>query len=287
MSERKPSRAKARRHHAEADIALADLPPHPTGSTAAFAVVERLDADTCGVMAGIAGDLELVSALHDCEPSREWLEAARACPVAEQFALQLPTSAAKAAAAAFDAAVDALPPRIDDATLDQLAAEYANIYLRYLYRASPSESVWLDDDHLECQQPMFAVRSWYRRHNLTSTDWARRPDDHIVVELRFVAHLFANARTHDDLAEAARFMDEHLLRWIKLFTRRIATETPSDYFAASVLLTEAYLEGLRDLLADAGLPRLEPAPEIARKATARIPTCADEAPHAPGAGPGW
>lgn len=247
-----------------------------------------LEAETLDVTAGIAGDLDLLAALHDREPSREWLEAARACSISEQFALMLDTLAGNAAFLAFDAAVASLPPVIDQAVLDNLASEYANIYLRYLYRASPAESVWLDEDHLERQQPMFAVRTWYRRHHLASKDWAARSDDHLVVELRFLAHLFEHATTRDDLEEAARFMDEHLLRWVGQFAGRIAAETPSDYFAAAALLTDAYLEGLRDLLATAaGLPRREPLPEPVRKSTARILTCGDEAPYAPGAGPGW
>ena len=45
------------------------------------------------------------------------------------------------------------------------------------------------------------------------------PDDHLVVELRFLAFLFAQAKGRDDLAEAARFMDEHLLRWTGRFAK--------------------------------------------------------------------
>jgi TorA maturation chaperone TorD len=247
-----------------------------------------LGADTLDVTTGIAGDLELLAALHDREPSREWLEAAGACSISEQFALVLDTLAGNAAFAAFDAAVASLPALIDQTVLDNLAAEYANIYLRYLYRAAPSESVWLDEDHLERQRPTFAVKAWYRRYHLTSKDWAARPEDHLVVELRFLAHLFEHAKTYGDLAEAARFMDEHLLRWVGQFAGRIAAETPSDYFAAAALLTDAYLDGLRDLLATAaGLPRHEPIREPDRRSAARVLTCGDEAPFAPGAGPSW
>ena len=43
----------------------------------------------------------------------------------------------------------------DAATLDELAADFAAIYLNNAYGASPYESVWLHDEHLACQQPMF------------------------------------------------------------------------------------------------------------------------------------
>ena len=250
---------------------------------------EQLDADVLEVTAAVAADLELLAALHDCEPTREWLEAARACALQEQLGLVLESEAGRAALAAFDAAVAELPPEIGPETLDALAAEYANIYFRYLYRAAPTESVWLDQDSLERQAPMFAVKDWYRRHNLTSQDWAKRPDDHLVVELRFLSYLFANARTREDLAEAARFLDEHLLRWAGKFARRVAAETPSPYFAAAALLTDAYLEELRDqLAAAANLPRQAPEPSAPGKAKQPEITCADEVrPYVPGTAPGW
>ena len=47
---------------------------------------------------------------------------------------------------------------------DDLAADYAAIYLTYALRASPCESVWLDEDHLVMQGPTFAVREFYKRH---------------------------------------------------------------------------------------------------------------------------
>ena len=249
----------------------------------------ELDAGVLEITAAVAADLELLAALHDCEPTREWLEAARACALQEQLGLVLESEAGCAALAAFDAAAAELPLDIGPETLDALAAEYANIYFRYLYRAAPTESVWLDEDNLERQAPMFAVKAWYLRHNLTSQDWAKRPDDHLVVELRFLSYLFANARTGEHLAGAARFLDEHLLRWAGRFARRVAGETPSPYFAAAALLTDAYLEELRDQLGSAAnLPRQVPEPAASRTPKEPELTCADEVrPYVPGTAPGW
>ena len=260
-----------------------------TTSAAAESGGEQLDAGVLEVTAAVAADLELLAALHDCEPTREWLEAARTCALQEQLGLVLESETGRAALAALDAAVAELPPEIGPETLDALAAEYANIYFRYLYRAAPTKSVWLDEDSLERQAPMFAVKDWYRRHNLTSQDWAKRPDDHLVVELRFLSYLFANARTPEDLAEAAQFLDEHLLRWAWNFARRVAAESPSPYFAAAVLLTDAYLEELRDQLAAAAdLPRRVPEPAASGNPKEPELTCADEVrPYVPGTAPGW
>ena len=103
---------------------------------------------------------------------------------------------------------------------------------------------------------MFDVKAWYRRHNLVSRDWAKRADDHLVVELRFLAFLFAQAKGREDLAEAARFLDEHLLRWAGSFAAPGGRQTPLPYYAAAAQLTHAYLEELRDHLETAAnLPR--------------------------------
>ena len=138
------------------------------------AETEESHADESGVTAAIAADLELLAALHDREPTREWLEAARACPIQAQLGLVLESAAGRAALVAFDSAVAALPGELSQQDLDDLAAEYANIYLRFLYRAAPYKSVWIDEDGLQQQAPMFDVNAWYKRHNLVSQDWAKR-----------------------------------------------------------------------------------------------------------------
>ena len=76
-----------------------------------------------------------------------------------------------------------------DQTLDILAAEYADIYLNNSLQAFPCESVWLDQEGLTMQEPMFQVREWYGRFGLQVEDWRKRTDDHLVNQLRFAAHM--------------------------------------------------------------------------------------------------
>jgi putative dimethyl sulfoxide reductase chaperone len=297
---------------ANADDCASEVPPHPallpevrrdarnarSGDSSVLSPLgerDRVKGDFADqptefdITEAIAADLELLADLHDREPTREWLVAARACPIQAQLGLILESTAGRAALVAFDSAVAALPHEPAQADLDDLAAEYANIYLRFLYRASPTESVWIDEDGLEQQAPMFDVKAWYKRHNLVSQDWAKRPDDHLVIQLRFLAYLFAQAGSRDTLAEAARFLDEHLLRWAGLFAGRIAGETPLAYYAATAQLTHAYLDELRTHLeAAANLPRWVPeAPAPVKSGQPKL-TCADEVrPYVPGTAPSW
>ena len=44
-----------------------------------------------------------------------------------------------------------------------------------------------------------------------AANWRKRSDDHLVLQLQFLAHLFGEGR---GAPTAARFMDEHLLRWL-------------------------------------------------------------------------
>jgi len=47
----------------------------------------------------------------------------------------------------------------------QLAADFAAIYLNHSIQASPCESVWLDEEGLMRQQPMFKVNAIKLRIN--------------------------------------------------------------------------------------------------------------------------
>ncbi|MCL1861347.1 MAG: molecular chaperone TorD family protein [Proteobacteria bacterium] len=134
---------------------------------------------------------------------------------------------------------------------DDLAADFAAIYLTHALRASPHESVWRDEDHLMLQEPTFAVRAFYRRHGLQAVDWRQRADDHLVTELEFVALLLERG----ELKEAACFLKSHLLTWLPSFASRVAQRAATPFYAALAGLTLAACE----------------------HCLARLPTVADEA----------
>jgi TorA maturation chaperone TorD len=124
---------------------------------------------------------------------------------------------------------DALPA----SSADDLAADFAAIYLTHALRASPHESVWRDEDHLMLQEPTFAVRAFYRRHGLQATNWRQRADDHLVIELEFTALLLERG----ELKEAARFLKSHLLTWLPSFAARVGQRAATPFYAALAGLT--------------------------------------------------
>jgi TorA maturation chaperone TorD len=191
-----------------------------------------------------AEDLRALAWLHECERSPQALTAlyAHGFPatltlVAAHDPWPRAMSAALQALAG-DACDDEGHKDIPASSEDDLAADYAAIYLTHALRASPHESVWRDEDHLMLQEPTFAVRAFYRRHGLQATDWRQRADDHLVTELEFTALLLERG----DLKEAARFLKTHLLAWLPQFAQRVAQRAATPFYAALAGLTLAACE---------------------------------------------
>ncbi|WP_448202530.1 TorD/DmsD family molecular chaperone [Azospirillum sp. sgz302134] len=197
-----------------------------------------------------AADLRRLARLHDREPTAELLEELRERPLQDLFGLTLDRGDAVQAMALIGEVVGDLPSPIDAAALDELAADFAAIYLTNAYRACPMESVWVHDEPLRRQDAMFQVQAWHRRFGVVTDD--PRDADHLVLELHFLAELLERGRMED----AAAFLDQHPLRWAPAFCGRVAARCRTAYFAGVSLLTGAYLDVLRDLLAQAfALPR--------------------------------
>jgi len=194
-------------------------------------------------------DLLLLALLHDRELDRETLLDLWRDGFEDFLGLRLQTPAALQALRLFRQGLSDIPTELDKGTLDILASEYADIYLNHTLNASPCESVWLDEDGLIMQEPMFQIRDWYRRFGLVVENWRIRPDDHLVTQLQFIGFLLEGDTSHDGLEPITRFLDEHLLRWIGDFSARVSSRSRTRLYAGLAALTAAYLEEFRDLAA--------------------------------------
>ncbi len=239
----------------------------------------------------VGEDLLLLALLHDRELTAQTLDALRQDGVGDLLGLRLASPAAREALDLLRQGLSDIPHPPDAQTLDILAAEYADIYLNHTFEASPCESVWLDEDGLIMQEPMFQIRAWYQRYGLTVANWRLRTDDHLVSQLQFLAFLLQGDASTPRLEEIARFLDEHLLRWIGAFASRIAARSRTRFYAGLASLTAAYLEEFRDLAADLlACPRpsaaeieerLRPPREVLGQAVK------GPLPYRPSEGPGW
>jgi hypothetical protein len=113
----------------------------------------------------------------------------------------------------------------------------------------------------------------------------------LVLQLEFIAALLERAGCSEDptalLGDAARFLDEHLLRWLEEFGDRVALRCATPFYAGLALLTTSYLDALRNFLAFLlGAPR--PAPEeIAGRMKAEPQTVEPPSAYVPGSSPSW
>lgn len=199
------------------------------------------------IWAELADDAATLARLHDRELDAPTLATLADIGFPDNLALLPPDEAARGAWAAMRAAV---PPEPTFSDIEALAVEYAAVYLTGAYNVSPCESFWLDDDHLHCQQPMFALREVYAAAGLAAPDWRKRPDDHLVLQLQYLAAMLRRAASADfSGAGLAAMMDEHLLRWLPDFAARLAQRAELPFYAALAHLTLAWCNALHRLLA--------------------------------------
>lgn len=235
----------------------------------------------------LSGDLESLALLHDMELSDDSLARLKSVAFPDGLGLRLIAEPSLRAMELMRASLAELSVPMVESVRDDLAVDYAAIYLTYAYQASPCESVWLDQENLGMQAPMFQVREFYRLFDLAAENWRMRSDDHLCLELHFLAALLRDAHPMA-LPEAARFLDEHLLRWLPLFARRVSARCATPFYAGAALLTEAYCDELRDLLATL-LDEPRPSPEAveARMKPRQAPVAAMPMTYVPGAAPSW
>ncbi|MDX2505618.1 MAG: molecular chaperone TorD family protein [Gammaproteobacteria bacterium] len=198
----------------------------------------------------------MLTTLHDREPDVALLQEIKTIDFPFCLTIILDSGPGSDAIYLLQESIEKLSDDVDESTLDDLAADYASIYLNHNISASPEESVCLDEDSLVSQQSMFDVRTWHEAYGLEIPNWRIRPDDHLVYELQFIAHLLEKVYSRETLDQAAIFMDEHLLRWLGNFGERVLKRCDTQYFAGVAALTAAYCEELRDIFAELlGQPR--------------------------------
>lgn len=204
----------------------------------------------------VADDAEALAVLHDRELTAEMFSVLRACDFPLAMGL-LPRSREEQDIRQLMAQVlAAAPDPLTRDDLDDLAAEYAAIYLNGTYKASPYESVWTDEDHCMCQQSMFDLRKIYAEAGYAISNWRERPDDHLVFQLAYIAKMARQATELDDWRKLADFMDNHLLRWLADFADCVARRSGRDFYVGLALLTAAWGANLREQLAQMlGQPR--------------------------------
>ena len=149
--------------------------------------------------------------------------------------------------------------------LGQLRSVYTKLFIGPAkLPAPPWESVYATGEPLLFQESTLAVREAYRRAGYAAAGYPHEADDHLAVELDFMATLASDARAAYEAGDKGRsadllsvqrdFLREHLLAWVGAFAERLADSAGAGAFyprfaelAALVCARDA--EVLEELLA--------------------------------------
>lgn len=139
--------------------------------------------------------------------------------------------------------------------VDELRADYTRLFLgpgKVL--TPPWESVQFTDERLVFQERTLQVRRWYQRYGLEVEKLHHEPDDHVGLELAFLAHLArqglaALAQHHPaQLAETweaqRQFLRAHPSRWVPDWCQQVASQARTDFYRGAALLVRGAMAEL-------------------------------------------
>ena len=114
------------------------------------------------------------------------------------------------------------------------------------FKTPPWESVYFNEDRSIFQEETLAVRKWYRRFGLASEKLYNEPDDHIALEISFIAHLSSlslEALESNDqslfektLQAQHDFLKEHLLQWGPAWCDLVGQNAQTKFYKGTALL---------------------------------------------------
>lgn len=124
---------------------------------------------------------------------------------------------------------------------------------------APWESVFFTEERLVFQKQTQDVRDWYQRYGMTVvTGQYREPEDHIGLELTFMAHLAkiglaalaAQNEPEFEQALAAQrdFADKHLFLWAPLWCSLIQEHAKTDFYRSLAQIVYGMLLELAAIL---------------------------------------
>lgn len=136
--------------------------------------------------------------------------------------------------------------------LQSLAAEYASLFLNVgskpVYLA---ESVYLGKSHLLYEEPYFDVVRIYGLYGFKKRASFREPEDHISVELEFMAHLCDLVALSIEqgkqeyaagyLKNQKEFLELHLARWVPELVKKVRWASENDFYLAMAALLLGFL----------------------------------------------
>jgi len=138
-------------------------------------------------------------------------------------------------------------------TLEKCCSEYTRLFIGpTTLPAPPWESVYLTKERLIFQESTLKVRQCYLKYNYLPANYRSEPDDHIALELDFMAnlsHLTENffqegkiSEGVDILKDQKAFLEEHLLVWAPQFAAELEASTPHPLYQGIASIIKEFLQ---------------------------------------------
>lgn len=140
---------------------------------------------------------------------------------------------------------------------DRLTAEYTRLFLGPMsLPAPPWESVYREKGDLLFQQCTRDVRDYYARHHLLPAEYPHVADDHVALEMDFMAQLscqlleaaereqnFEENRGTEEkrlIASQITFLEEHLTRWLGSYAERMKSAEDAIFYPTMAALANLF-----------------------------------------------
>jgi len=138
---------------------------------------------------------------------------------------------------------------------EELKQDYTRLFIGLeKILAPPYASVYLSEDHLLYEKPVWDVRRFYEKLNLSVNPMNREPDDHIGFELYCLSFLCRNAanaaeeydtKKFDGYQTALKeFLSDHLNTWLDSFLSLVKEKAQTSYYRGVAFLTSGLVESL-------------------------------------------
>jgi TorA maturation chaperone TorD len=144
----------------------------------------------------------------------------------------------------------------EGASVLDLARDYAKTFCgagsTKMDAAYPFESVYTSENHMLMQEARDGALAWYHRFGLGKNESWHDCEDHLGLELEFMAYLVGScleaAEAHDDvraaelMAAQRDFAREHLANWLPEFARDADRKARTDFYRGLVRLASRYVD---------------------------------------------
>jgi len=185
--------------------------------------------------------LGVLSKAIQSSPDREWLKSLVDQDIFSEAPLESSSAEIETGLALLQAWSQSVKNGLSDEQFVDVQTDYSRLFIGPAKPlAPPWESVYFNEDHMIFQQQTAQVRAWYRRFGLEPEKLYKEPDDHIGLELAFLAHLAGlglqaledsdDAKFAEILQAQSQFISQHPLKWVQLWNEQVEKHARTDFY---------------------------------------------------------